>query len=219
MTPEQRVREYCEEYSRHGLWHRDYIKLLDDSIMRDGLKAVPAMVKIVNEFDPTNFRIGGRDKDDASYAAQMLLGGLDTGYFRLRAFGEGKVAIDAVKRVVERMHAAHYETAPDEGERSKRLRYEVTVGIVKDLEANNNYDRAIRDTLELRHKINLSDNELLAFCNYLISQDPRYPTWSEPDWFVDQNRLNEAGNPLQYRIIQNIEPFYKAYLRFKQNPR
>lgn len=215
MTAEQLVQEYCTEYFRHGLWDRDYMSLLDDSIMRDGLKAVPAMVKVINEFDPTNFRTVGRDREDASYAAEILLGSLDTGYFRLRAFEEGKLAIDAVRRVAERMHAAHYEAAHDEGERSKRIRYEITVGILKDLQGNNNYDRAIYDTMELKHKIKLSDNELLAFCNYLISQDPHYPSWSEPDWYVDQNQLNEAGNPLQYRIVKNIEPFHKLYLQYR----
>ena len=215
MSPEEHVQAYCTEFAHHGLWDRSYIELLDDSITRDGVKAVPAMVKVINEFDPTNFRTSGSERDQASYAAAILLGGLDTGSFRLRAFEEGKVAIDAVRRVAERMRAAHYDTAPDEGERSKRLRYEITLGIVKDLQGTNNYDRTIQDTLELRHKIKLSDTDLLDFSTYLITQDPRYPSWSELDWYIDHNNINNAGNPAQYRIIQNIEPFYKAYLKFK----
>lgn len=215
MTPEQRVEEYCREHIRHGLWDRDYLDLLDNYIMRDGLKAVPALVKAINEFDPTSSRGGGKDKDEASRAAGISLGSLDTGFFRLRAFEEGRIAIDAVRRVTERMHIAHYDTRPDEGERSKRLRYEIMVGILKNLQGNNNYDRAIQETLKLRYKIKPSDKELLDFCNYLISQDPHYPSWSEPDWYVDNAQINEAGNPAQYRIIQNIEPFYKAYLKYK----
>jgi hypothetical protein len=219
MTPEQRVQEYCTELFRHGLWHREYMSLLDDSIMRDGLKGVPAMVDVIDKFDPANVRTSGRGRDDQSYAAEILLGGLDTGYFRLRAFQEGKAAIDAVRRVVERMRAAHYESAPDEGERSKKLRYEISLGILKDLEGINDYDRALRDTMELRHKIKLSDNELLDFCNYLVARNPNYPSWSEPDWYRDHNRINDAGNPAQYRILQNIEPFYEAYQKFKQKLR
>ena len=215
MSPEEHVQAYCTEFAHHGLWDRDYIELLDDSITRDGVKAVPAMVKVINEFDPTNFRTSGSERDQASYAAAILLGGLDTGSFRLRAFEEGKVAVDAVRRVAERMRAAHYDTAPDEGERSKRLRYEITLGIVKDLQGTNNYDRTIQDTLELKYKIKLSDTDLLDFSIYLISQDPHYPSWSELDWYIDHNNINDAGNPAQHRIIQNIEPFYKAYLKFK----
>jgi hypothetical protein len=216
MTPGQRVREYCSEYSQHGLWDRDYLNLLDGYITRDGLKAVPALVEVINEFDPTKNRGGGKDKDAASSEAEILLGSLDTGCFRLRAYEEGRVAIDAVRRVTKRMQAAHYETTPDEGEHTKRLRYEITIGILRDLEGNNNYDRAIQDTLELKHKIKLSDKELLSFSDYLISQDPHYLGWSEPDWYVDHNKLNEAGNPAQYRIVKNIERFQEAYLEYKK---
>src|SRR5262245_53038863 len=131
MTPEQHVREYCREFFRHGLVHREYVKLLDDSIMRDGLSAVPALVKVVDEFDPTSFRKSAKDKEEASYAAEILLGSLE-GDFRLRAFEEGRAAIEAVIRLSDRMHDAHYDTARDEGERSKRLRYQITLGILKD---------------------------------------------------------------------------------------
>lgn len=214
MTPEQRVEEYCREYARHGLWHRDYTKSLGDSIMRDGLRAVPPLVKIIGEFDPTSPGSDDKNKYEASSAAAILLGSLDA-YFRLRAFEQGRAAINAVRHLGEQMHKGHYDTTPDEGERSKALRYQITLGIQKDLEGNSDYDRAIRDTLELRYKVKLSDKDLLDFSNYLISQDPRYPAWSKTDWYVDHNKLNEAGNPLQYRTIQNIDPFYKEYLKFK----
>jgi hypothetical protein len=218
MHPEERVREYCLEFARHGFEHREYLKLLDGLIMRDELTAVPAIVTIINEFDPTSPQNSGLDRGDASYAAEILLGSLDS-EFRLRAFETGRRAIDAVRRAVDRMRNAHYESAPDEGERSKRIRYQSTLGILKELQGNNNYDKSIQDTLELKHQITLSESELLAFCNYLISQDPRYPTWSETDWHVDLTREKERKSPWQYRIIQNIEPFYKAYLKYKQEGR
>jgi hypothetical protein len=214
MTPEQRVREACEEYYYHELWHREYMKLLENYIFRDGLKAVPALIKAINDFDPTSGNGKSKDKDASAFEAEVLLGSLDR-FFRLRAFNEGKEAIDALKREAERMRAAHFDTASDEAEYSRRARYETTLDILKRLHGISNYDRSIADTLELRYKIKSSDEELLGFSNYLISQDPYYPQWSEMEWYVDHNKLNEYGNPEQYSVIKNIEPFYKAYSKFK----
>ena len=76
MTPEQRVDEYCREYVRNDVSHMEYGKLLADYIMRDGLKAVPALVKAINEFDPMRSRSGG-DKDRACEAAEVMLSDID----------------------------------------------------------------------------------------------------------------------------------------------
>ena len=219
MSPAQHVQEYVREFARHGLLDRDYIRVLDDSIMADGRRAVPALVQVINEFDPRSSRTSGRNREDAANAAGILLGSLDTGYFRLRSYEEGKIAIDAVRQLLDRMRAAHFETAGDEGERSKRLRYDITLELLGSLEGINNYDKAIRDTLALRDRIQLSDKELLEFCNYLISEDPNYPTWSDTDWYEDKAKINEAGHPLQYRTIANIARFREAYRKYKSIPR
>jgi hypothetical protein len=219
MTPEERVREYCNEHYRDGsLQHAAYLDALFDHLKRDGLKAFPEMTKIINEFDPTRSKNSGRDKDGIAYAAEILLGSLDR-FFRVRAFAEGKQAIDAMSREVELMRAAHFDTAPTEGEYSKRYRYEASVGMLQDLKGASDYDMSVQDTLKLRYNIKLSKNELVDFSNYLTSQDPYYPGWSETEWYVDHSQLNDAGNPLQYSIVKDIEPFHKAYLKYKAKPR
>lgn len=215
MTSEQRLREYCREFSGHGLLHRDYLSVLDDSLMRDGVKTLPVIVKIIDEFDPTSFRNAGRDREDSAYAAELVLSSLDAAYFRVRSLEEGRLAIDALRRAISRMRTARYDSASDEGEHSKRLRLQVAEGLLKELQGANNYDQAIRDTMELRYKITVNEKEMLDFADYLISKDPKYPRWSELDWYTDQNKINEAGNPAQYRIVQNIQPFYNAYKDFK----
>src|SRR4030095_5425363 len=111
MTPEQRVHEYCDEYHRHSLWDSDYIDLLRHYIRRDGVRSLPAIVQIINEFDPTNSR-GKRNKTkDRASAEEFLLSRIDRELIRLRAFPEGRAAIDAVRREVQRMLAAHFDTA------------------------------------------------------------------------------------------------------------
>jgi hypothetical protein len=214
MTPEQRAREYCREYTRHLFWHSEYTDSLKRHIRRDGLKAIPALIRIIDEFDPTIPAGNSMQKDANCHAAEILLGTLD-GTFRLRAFSEGKSAIDAVRRVVERMRAAHFDTATSQGEHSPQARYRVTLYILEQMEGISGLDKGVRDTFELKYKIKMSDKELLDFSNYLTSQDPYYPTWSETEWYVDQNKLNEAGNPLQYPVVRNIEPFYQAYKEYK----
>jgi hypothetical protein len=64
----------------------------------------------------------------------------------------------------------------------------------------------------------LSDRELTDFVTFLISKDPRYPTWSKTIWYRDTSKRNEAGNPLQYAIVEDIGPFYEAYLKYKAKP-
>jgi hypothetical protein len=80
-------------------------------------------------------------------------------------------------------------------------------------------DDDIRDTLWVRYKIQMSEEELLAFSNFLIAHDSTYPSWSGTDLITDHTRTNEAGNPLRVYIMKKQEPFYKAYQEFKKMKR
>jgi hypothetical protein len=218
MSAEQHVNEYCREYARHDVSHMEYGNLLADYIMLDGLKAIPALVKAINEFDPTRSTSKG-EKDRVCEAAEVMLSDIDQHVVRLRAVEEGKAAIDAMRTLVERMRTAHFDTAMSEGEYSRKARFGIALFHLQDLEGNNNYDRSIQHTLALRYRIELSDLELAQFVNYLASQDPHYPTWSRTAWYRDLSKRNEAGNPLQYRVVESVEPFYKAFLEFRAKSR
>jgi hypothetical protein len=220
MTPEQRVHEYCDEYHRHSLWDSDYIDLLSQYIRRDGVKSLPAIVQIMDEFDPTNSKGKSNKKKDRASAAGTLLSEIDGRLIRLRAFPEGRAAIEALRREVQRMLAAHFDTADVmSGEGSDRYRYEICVSSLEDMEGLNLFDMALQDTLRIRHKQNLSKKEMLAFVEYLISQEPKYPSWCPRplEHFRDFSDLNEAGYPRQYHLIKNMEPFYNAYLKYKSS--
>lgn len=215
MTPEQRVNEYCDEYYHHSFLHDEYIDMISKYILQDGIKAAPALAKIINEYDPTKPKGKSREKNARAYAAEGMLSQLDTRVVRLRGSEEGRAAIDAMSRLVQRMRAAHLDTDVGEGETSPQARYGSANSVLENLRGINHFDRAIRDTLELRHKIKLRDKDMLDFANYLISKDPNYPRWSTLKRYKDYADRNEAGNPLQYVIVENIEPYYKEYLKFK----
>jgi hypothetical protein len=206
---------YCHEYIRHGDDLDDmYRDLLFKYISRDGVKAVPKIVEIIDDFDPT--RNGGKKRDAGEQydAASMLLSDIDGTVVRLRASDEGRSGIDAMIRSTKRMQATHYDNA--EGyEYSKQGRYRLTLGATKEMLGINALDEAVRQTLRLKYKISLSESQMLDFVNYMISQDPKYPRWSETTLYKDLEQRNEAGYPLQYHIVKNVEPFYRLYLQYK----
>jgi len=214
MTPEQRVEESCREYARHKYQMCDYQDLLESYIGRDGIKSVPEIIKVINEYDPTRREGRSKEKDLRCENAQMLLSFLDTGVFRLRAVEEGRKALEAVKRLIERMRAADFDSL-DTYEYNKQGRYQNSLLSIKEMEGINYCDEAIRNTLKHKYNILLSDQKMLDFVNYLISQDAYYPGWSKRDWYRDPNRLNEKGFPLRYVRIINLDPFYQAYLKYK----
>jgi hypothetical protein len=80
-------------------------------------------------------------------------------------------------------------------------------------------DRAIRDTFRLEYKIRLSDEELLAFSNFMAASYPDYPGWSETNHFRDYTQINDAGNPLWVYTMKKPERFHEAYLEFKKTKR
>jgi hypothetical protein len=217
MTPLQRVEEFCREYVRHGYRDSDYGDLLDSYISRDGVKALPPIIKIIEEYDPTRPGGSGKQKSERCDAVIGLLPKMDANVVRLRALPEGIQAMDAMGRLAERMRGAHFDIAePDDYNQS---RYKVLISDLNEIEGINYCDLAIRNTLKLKYKISLSDRDLLDFVSYLISLDPYYPGWSEREEFKDLTEKNKAGNPLWYVIVKKSQPFYDAYLKYKANNR
>src|SRR5881227_3294960 len=54
MTPSQRVDEYADEqaYHKYDLLADHQYELIHKYIVQDGLKALPHMIEIINEYDP-----------------------------------------------------------------------------------------------------------------------------------------------------------------------
>jgi len=101
MTPEQHVEEYCREYARHSYSDSEYLDLLGQYIDRDGLKALPGLVKIVDDYDPTRSKFNSKENDARCFAAEGLLSQIDGCAVRLRGNYEGGRAVAAAPLLAE----------------------------------------------------------------------------------------------------------------------
>jgi hypothetical protein len=118
-----------------------------------------------------------------------------------------------MSKLIERMESTNFDraVAKDYG---KQMRYKGTRAQIEHMQGLSLLDMAIKETLDLRYQVRLSSREMSSFVEYLISQDAAYPSWTQTEWYKDSNKINEAGNPLQYVVVQNIGPFYKLYLQY-----
>lgn len=215
MTPAQLVDEYANEQTHAYKTRDDHRYLINKYLWRDGPKAMPRMVEIMNQYDSTNPT--DRDKKGQRFNAMlMLMNDLDNRVVRLRGTVEGRQVMDALERALARIRAAA-NGKTGQHEWAEYGRFE---GAKADLEAAkgiNLTDEAIQDTLWVKYKIKVSDKELLAFTNYLIARDPTYPSWSEMEGDIeDYSRLNKEGYPARVNIMKEPDRFYQAYLAFKK---
>lgn len=215
LTPAQRVDEFAAEQAHHKYdVLDDHGHLIEKYIWLDGLKALPRIIEVMDDYNPNQKRGPGADRFDAMW---MLLGNLDNHVVRLRGSAEGQHAIDSLARAVNRMRAAGYEIKePHEWKWVPDGRFELAAGEVERVKGLNYVDWTIRDTLRLERKVVLSEKELLVFSNFLVSRDPSYPSWSGTNYFRDYTQINSAGNPLWVYTMKKPEPFYEAYLEFKK---
>ncbi|GAC1396101.1 MAG: hypothetical protein NVSMB56_10610 [Pyrinomonadaceae bacterium] len=216
MTPAQRVDEYADEQAYHKYDVLDeHSELIKKYIWRDGLAALPRMIEIMDEYDPTRAAGKRGHKGERFDAMWMLLGDLDDHAVRLRGSEEGKCAMDALERAIKRMRAAGYGQ-PDQQEWARSGRFELAVSYLERAKGGNSFtDRAIRDTFRREYKVMMSDAELLEFSNFLVALDSTYPSWSEQDHIKDGTRVNFAGMPIWVHVMKKPERFYEAYLEFK----
>jgi hypothetical protein len=215
MTPQELVEEYCREYIRHRYDVLDaYYQVLQAYIGRDPVKAMHPLALIIDQYDPSTAPGGSKSIGNSADAARELLFHLDQNVIRLRASEEGRQALESIRRLLRRMEAAHFDTA-DSSEHWTEGRYRLLLTFLKEWEGINECDRAVRNTLKLKHRIELSDQALPGFVTYLIAKDPRYPGWSERENYRDLAQRNDAGYPKQYFILKNPEPFCNAYLEYQ----
>src|SRR6266404_8660688 len=109
MTPAQRVDEYADEqaYHKYDLLDQQHENILR-YILRDGLTVLPRIIEIMNAYDPTKASGTTDHKGERFDAMWMLLGAVDGRVARLRALPQGRQAMNALARAVDRMRAAGY---------------------------------------------------------------------------------------------------------------
>src|SRR5262249_41673676 len=159
--------------------------------------------------------LGSRQLNAYSYAAEGFLEGWDEKIVRLRGSPDGLRAIEAVKRLADRMRAAHYDTARSSGEYSRHARLDVVLLTIDQMRGISLYDEALADTLRIKYGITLSQDELKQFVEYLIRKDPGYPSWSGRTLFKNYEELFDGRNPRIYILLTDPEPFLRAYREYQ----
>ena len=216
MTPAQRVDEYVNEYVHHRFDVLDeHRQLIFKYVRNDWVKGTPRIIEIMDEYDPTRFREGKGRRGERFDGCLMLLSMIDGTVVRLRSSDEGRQAIAAIERAVERMRRAGYHDR-EQAEFQQNSRFTYTSDCLQEKKELNLRDRAIQDTFRLEYKILLSDSELLAFIEFMVARHPEYPGWIETNLIKDPTLKNEAGYPLQRHVLKEPARFHEAYLEFKQ---
>lgn len=215
MTPAQRVDEYANEQAYHKYdVLDDQSQLIAKYIRLDGLKSLPRVTQIIDGYNPTASRnVTEGARFDAMW---MLLGELDNHVVRLRGSAEGRQAMTALERAIQRMRDAGYGRK-DQHEWDVHGRFDLALMNLEEAKGIGSIDIAIKDTFWIRSKRQFSDRELLDFSNFLISRDSTYPSWSETDLTVDETRMNTAGVPLRVYVLKTPERFFAAYVEFKKS--
>lgn len=215
MSPAERVGEWIKEHEHHKYDVSDEQRMLTGKyVLIDGSKDLPHIIKIIDEYVPTKRQKGG--KGERFQGAYLSLIAIDNTEVRLRASEEGRRAIDALERAIERMRAAGYAVKKDG--------YDWNNGLLKISEIHLRYakginetDRDIQNTFWFVYKIKVFDAELLEFSNYLTEHHPEYPSWSERKW-VENREESPVGFSVKYIsiILKNPERYREAYLEFKK---
>jgi len=199
VTPDQRVEEFCKEHARHTFsFHNTYEDIIKDYLFNDGLKVIPQVIREIEAYDPTRHESAGQQKFRRYEAAAFILLQLDYHLFRVRAFEEGREAIEALKRSSENQRIAHLNSKEDNKYEMGR-RYKLHLSYIKELEGNSFKDEFMQRTLKMIYNINLSEEELSAFVNYLTERDRHYPSWSK----------------VENLLLVNPESYHQAYLEYK----
>jgi hypothetical protein len=196
MSDSQLVDEDVKEQIYHmPALGDDYGFLIGKQIHQRGIKVLPILTEYIDKYYPQN---ASKCEEMRFFMAYRSADGFDNSIVRLRGIKEGQLAINALERAVERMRTAGFDEADDR----HKSDFDSALLYLQGLKGINGRDEGIRHTLRVRHNVQLSDDELLAFSNYLVSLDPTYPTWSEVD----------KEGPTY--LMKESKRYYEAYLKF-----
>lgn len=213
MTPRQLVEELVavqpsafDTYDEIG----DYEELIEKRIRKKDVRI--KVLSVLTEYFDKSYKKQSSFNCDKFWVDTLykIAWDLDRFEFRLRGEEKGRQAIDAFERAIKRAESPGFANKKVISYYNKTL---------DDLKGTGEYDRMIQDTFLIRKSMELSDDEMLKFSNYLVELDPNYPKWSYWDFIKDYSRPNDAGIPLQRHVLLKPERFYEAYVEFKKELR
>lgn len=198
MTPRQLIDENVKEQLYHAPALDDLYSgdLIYKYIRKAGVNILPVLTDFMNAYDPKN---ASKCESTRFFVAMGDASGFDRGLMRLRGIKDGQLAIEALEMAVERMRAAGF----DNDENRQKSGLDLALLNLRSQKGTNERDWLIQNTLRLRQNVQITDDNLMEFSNFLISLDPAYPTWSE---------VKGSGPPW---VLMRSKRYYKAYLKFK----
>jgi hypothetical protein len=213
MRPEQRVKEYARHYYDE---HYEYLELLSKCIYQDGLKALPAIAQELDSYNPAAMRKWDLKRAKRHQAAHHLLSDIDNKVFRVRGFAEGKRAVEAAERATRRLADALATKGNDLGENSDDLKivHDLAASFSRGLLGRNSLDAKIRDTLWFKYDVDLSENDLLSFVEYLIAKDPYYPSHVKPKLLTPPG-IKKGSDRIIQSIVNKPEAIHQLYQEYK----
>lgn len=214
MTPAERVDEWVKEYAHRYNLQDEQRDLIRKYIMLDGTKALPRLTEYLDQYNPTEHRRGKTEQAVNFESCSMMLDWIDSFAVRLRSSEEGRSAINALERSIERMRAAGFAVKQD-GYDWNNGTFIVASIYLKAAKGINETDQDIQNTFWFLYKIAIHDVELIELSNYLTEHYPQYPSWSERK-MVRNDESSPVGFAVKDRILKKPERYYQAYLEFTQ---
>lgn len=199
MTPAQRIDEIIKEQVYHMPSFDKYSDVIKKYIRKDGVKILPVLTRYMNEYSPESFSKCERLSVVLFTVSALEADDLDNSVIRLRGTKEGKLAIEALERGIERMRKAGF----DKDNHEMNSDFNFLLLHLKGQKGINVRDEIIMNTLQAQHKVQIAESEMLEFSNFLTSLDPTYPSWS---------KIGGHSPPV---VLEDSKKYYEAYLKFK----
>jgi hypothetical protein len=215
MTPAQRVDEYIKEFAHRFDLYDLNSDTIEKYILQDGLKVLPRIIEIMDQYDPTKWSGRTHGKGERFEACWVMFNRIDRKGQRLRASPEGRLAIAALERALNRMTAAGYDKE-DQRERAQHGRFELVKQYIKEARGINQTDEVLQNTFRVIFHIAISDLEFHDFIEFLVSRHPDYPSWSNARFVPDPTRPPRDGRAMEAKVLEKPERFREAYTEFKR---
>ena len=199
LSPAETMEEELKEHLFHMPANAEdsYEDLLVEKVRKDGIKVLPVLTDFADRYDPKR---QSRCNRMQLFVAFKTATDLDNTVVRLRGTSEGETTIKALDSVLERMRQAGFDKRGHE----EFDDYSSYFGDLERLRNSNLKDGLIQDTLRIKHSVQMSDDELREFSSFLVTLDPKYPSWS---------RIESATPPL---VLKDSQKFYEAYTQFSK---
>ncbi len=206
LSAEELVREYARVYITCHSCGNAVARAIE---AKDPTEVCTAIAKVLDEYDPTTKEGRKHRKPDNAYWGLGFLDQIDNFRIRIRAVENGSVVLAAYRRMLDRKKAAGHNVKPNpynDRAYARQMVYEAETSGYQELMAVNEQDRRISQWLKAEHQIQLTDDELRRFSDFLLAKDPHYVAWG--DWCI----VSKDPPRVAFRTPQR---YYDAYLEFK----